>query len=523
MSQRARRSPSVPLPQWVTAGPAANGVHTREGAYSVAENCFKARSTLAVYQRQYFPDPILGEKNGRPASLILETDAVRMWHTGDDIAIVSFKSKQNTVGEDVLDGLLAAITEAEKNWRGLVIWQTREPFSLGANLASFVPAVQSGAWDTVDAIVAKFQRTTQRLKYSLIPTVAAVRGMALGGGCEIAMHCDRVVAALESYIGLVEAGVGLLPAGGGSKEIVVRCAQAASRGAVGSQIDQLPFVRTYFQQVAMAAVSKSAVDAKALGLLKPSDIVVFNAYELLWVAKAQVRALAESGYRPPPPVRNIPVVGRTGIGTLELMLVNMRDGGFISPHDFVVGLAIARVLCGGDIDAGSLVDEHWLLELEAARVHDAAEDREDTGTRGTHLENGQTATQLGTSHGQTTPGRIHRRGNAHAGRQGAARRLALHAPRYDAGARSQKCAGAGAATRCGAHRGRHHRLRHAGVRAGHECRAHRPAARRVAQLGCGRDHQSVLRFRIEREGIDRRRPYPHRQSQISSSPAVPRA
>jgi 3-hydroxyacyl-CoA dehydrogenase len=353
----------VPLPKWVCDGPAAGGVHTPEGAYSAAANAFQPRSTLVVYRRQYFPDPILGEK--WPAgTTILETDAVRVWHTGDDIAIVSFKSKANTIGEDVLDGLLAAVAEAEKNWRGLVIWQTREPFSLGANLASLTPAVQAGQWDTVEAVVAKFQHTAQRLKYSLIPTVAAARGMALGGSCEFIMHCDRTVAALESYIGLVEAGVGLLPGGGGCKELAARAAQEVARGATGGQLDQLPFLRTYFQQVAMATVSKSALDAKQLGYLKPADVVIFNPHDLLWVAKAQVLALSESAYRPPLPQRNIAVAGRTGIATLEMMLVNMRDGGFISAYDFVVGLAIARVFCGGDIEPGSLVDEKWLLDLE---------------------------------------------------------------------------------------------------------------------------------------------------------------
>jgi 3-hydroxyacyl-CoA dehydrogenase len=354
---------SVPLPPWVTEGPASGGVHTREGAYSAAENAFKPRSTLPVYRRQYYPDPILGEK--WPAgTTIMETDGVRMWHTGDDIAIVSFKSKLNTIGEDVLDGLLAAIAEAEKNWRGLVIWQTREPFSVGANLASVLPAVQAGKWDEVEAVVAKFQLTAQRLKYSLIPTVAAVRGMALGGSCEFIMHCDRAVAALESYIGLVEAGVGLLPAGGGSKELAVRAVQEVARGANGSQLDQFPFLRTYFQQVATATVSKSALDAKDLGYLRPSDVVIFNPYELLWVAKAQVQALSESAYRPPLPARNVPVAGKTGIATLEMMLVNMRDGGFVSPYDFEIGLAVARVLCGGELESGSLVDENWFLTLE---------------------------------------------------------------------------------------------------------------------------------------------------------------
>jgi len=353
----------VPLPSWVVSGPAASGVHAREGAYSASANAFQPRSSLPVYRRQYFPDPVLSEHWDQGIT-IFESDVVRMWHLGDDIAIVSFKTKQNTISEEVLDGILAAIAEAEQRWRGLVIWQTREPFSFGANLASLTPAVQAGDWAKVDAVVAKFQQTSQRLKYSLVPTVAAVRGMALGGSCEFILHCDRTVVALESYIGLVEAGVGLLPAGGGCKELAVRAAREAARGSPGGQLDQFPFLRTYFQQVAMATVSKNALEAKELGYLKPSDVVIFNPYELLWVAKAQVCAFSESAYRPPLSPRNIAVAGRTGIATLEMMLVNMRDGGFISAYDFTVGLAIARVLCGGEVEPGSLVDERWLLDLE---------------------------------------------------------------------------------------------------------------------------------------------------------------
>jgi 3-hydroxyacyl-CoA dehydrogenase len=351
------------LPQWVTTGPAAAGVHTPAGAYSPATGTFQPRSRLPVYARQYFPDPVLGEKPPT-ATTILETDAVRMWHTGDDIAIVSFKTKQHTISAAVLDGLLAAIAEAERNWRGLVIWQTGEPFSLGADLASLGPAVQAKQWDSVEAVVAKFQQTSQRLRYSLVPTVAALRGMALGGACEFIMHCDRTVAALESYIGLVEAGVGILPAGGGCKELAVRAAQEVARGANGGQLDQFPFLRTYFQQVALVTVSKSGLDAKDLGYLRPADVVIFNPHELLWVAKAQLRALSESAYRPPLPLAGVPVAGKTGIATLEMMLVNMRDGGFISAYDFEVGLAIARVLCGGELEPGSVVDEKWLLDLE---------------------------------------------------------------------------------------------------------------------------------------------------------------
>ncbi|MEP7327705.1 MAG: 3-hydroxyacyl-CoA dehydrogenase NAD-binding domain-containing protein [Betaproteobacteria bacterium] len=357
---------AAPLPAWVAGDKvrAARGVHSRDGAYSPRDNTFIARSTLPVYRRQLFPEVVLGEAAVDRGTTIFETDAVRLWHQGDDVAILSFKSKANTIGEDVLDGVLRAIDEAERGYVGLVIWQTREPFSLGANLAAIAPAIAAKAWDQIDAVVAKFQRTAMRLRYCVIPTVCAVRGMALGGSCEFIMHADRTVAALESYIGLVEVGVGLLPAGGGSKEFAIRAAEEIKRGANGSQIDQFPFIRTYFQTIATATVAKSALEAKELGFLRPADVVVMNADELLFVAKGQARALADAGYRPPLPARNIPVAGKTGFATLQMMLVNMRDGGFISAYDFEIGKRVARVLCGGEVDSGSLVDETWLLELE---------------------------------------------------------------------------------------------------------------------------------------------------------------
>ena len=356
---------NAPLPAWVTEGPAASGVHTSAGAWSASAATFRPRSSLPVYRRQAFPDPMLGER--WPAgTTIMETPAVRLWHLGDDVGVVSFKSKANTIGEDVLDGVQAALERAERECAGLVLWQTREPFSLGANLAAIEPAIRAGQWSVIESVVAKFQQTSLKFRYSLVPTVAAVRGMALGGSCEFIMHCDRAVAALESYIGLVEAGVGLLPGGGGCKEIAVRAAQDVARGVVGSQLDQLPFLRTYFQTVAMAKVSRSAIDAKDMGFLRPADPVAFNAFEVLHVARATARALAEAGYRPPLSPRNVPVAGRTGIAALEMMLVNMRDGAFISPYDFEIGLRIARVICGGEVEPGSLVDEKWLLDLERA-------------------------------------------------------------------------------------------------------------------------------------------------------------
>jgi 3-hydroxyacyl-CoA dehydrogenase len=357
----------APLPGWIASAQVAQagGVHTARGSYAPAADAFHGRSTLPVYERQPYPDACLGERFDT-GTTVFETDAVRMWQVADDIAIVSFKTKRNTISEAVLDGVLRACDEAERRFAGLVLWQGREPFSLGADLAAISPAIKAGQWSAIEAVVAKFQQAALRLRYCFVPTVAAVRGMALGGSCEFILHCDCTVAALESYIGLVEAGVGLLPAGGGSKELAVRAADESRRGAVGSRIDMLPQVRAYFQGVAMATVAKSALEAKELGYLAPADIVVAHPHEILHVAKRAARALAESGYRPPLPRRDVPVAGRTGIATLKLMLVNLRDGGFISAYDYEIGSRIAAVMCGGDVDSGSLVDERWLLELERA-------------------------------------------------------------------------------------------------------------------------------------------------------------
>jgi 3-hydroxyacyl-CoA dehydrogenase len=355
----------VPLPAWVDDPQvaAARGVHAPQGSWSPGRAAFVGRSTLPVYRRQRFPDTVITEATPRGTTMF-ETDALRMWHLEGDVGIVSFRTKQNTISGEVLDALARAIDVAEAQCAALVLWQTREPFSLGANLSSLAPAVQAKQWSAVEDVVARFQQASQRLRYSLVPTVAAVRGMALGGGCELTMHCDRAVAAFESYIGLPEAGVGLLPGGGGTKEFAMRAADDVARGRSGGQQDAFPFIRTYFQNLATAKVSKSALDAKALGYLRASDVVVMHAAEVLHVALSQARAMADAGYRPPLPRTAIAVTGQTGIATLEMLLVNLREGGFVSAYDFEIGLAIARVICGGEVDAGSEVDERWLLDLE---------------------------------------------------------------------------------------------------------------------------------------------------------------
>ena len=222
---------------------------------------------------------------------VFETDDVRLWTLGgDDIAILSFKTKMHTIGAGVIAGIHRAVDEAERNHKALVIWQDSEPFSAGANLVKKpAPRCRLARSGEFEGFIDNFQQTSMRIKHSLVPVVAAVRGMAFGGGCEFQMHSARTVAALESYIGLVEAGVGLLPAGGGLKELALRASQAAVGGDVFTQL------KSVFEIVAMAKVAGSALEAKEMGLLRPSDVVVIHANELLYVAKNEANALEESG------------------------------------------------------------------------------------------------------------------------------------------------------------------------------------------------------------------------------------
>jgi 3-hydroxyacyl-CoA dehydrogenase len=346
---------NAPLPAWVTDG--RKGVHGKDGSYSASANADKPRSQHPVYNRQLFPDPVLGEKFDT-GTTVWENDGVRLWTLGDDgIGILSFKTKMNTVNDYVLDGVQHAIKLAEEKLKAVVIWQTGEPFSAGADLKGALGLLKEGKFDAFDKMVANFQATSMAIKHSLVPVVSAVRGMAFGGGCEFQMHSARTVAALESYIGLVEAGVGLLPAGGGLHELAIRAAKL-------NPVDPFEELKKVFETVAMAKVSASAFEAKNLGLLRDSDLIVFNSYELLYIAKQVAGAMAESGYRPPMPANAIPVAGDVGTATFRASLANLQAGYFASPHDIDIATRIADTLCGGAIERGSQVDEEWLLALE---------------------------------------------------------------------------------------------------------------------------------------------------------------
>jgi len=298
--------------------------------------------------------------------------------------VISFKTKMHTVSDHVLDGIQEAIGIAERKFKGVVIWQPKEPFSAGADLAGALGLLQAGKVDAFEAMVENFQKTSQRIKYSLVPVVAAVRGLALGGGCEFQMHSARTVAHLESYIGLVEAGVGLLPAGGGLKELAVRASEAA-----GPNGDVFAELKKTFETIAMAKVSNSAVNAKELGLLRSDDIVTFNAFELLHVARQQASALAEAGYRPPLPARAIRVAGDVGIATFKMLLVNMLEGRFVSEYDYEIAERIATVLCGGDVDRNAVVDEDWLIRLERKHFVELAQQEKTQARIGHMLKTGK--------------------------------------------------------------------------------------------------------------------------------------
>jgi 3-hydroxyacyl-CoA dehydrogenase len=352
---------AAPLPGWVFDG--RTGVHSPVGSWSPAQQRDVPRSTLPVYARQRFPERLLGEA-GTPASAAgaeeLRNDELRAWTPDGEVLVVTLTGKMHLIGPGVIDGLRQAIERAEAKYQGLVIWSPDEPFSAGANLESMLPVFMKQGAKGIAPEIRKLQDAMLRLRYAGVPSVAAMRGLALGGGCEIALHCAKRVAHLETYVGLVEVGVGLLPGGGGLTYIARRAAENAA--AVGST-DLLAFLREGFTAAATAKVGTSAIESRKLGYLQEGDLIVPHRDELLHVAISEVKAMAEVGWRAPLK-RLFPAAGRSAKATIAAQLVGMRDGGFISAHDFHIALLIADVVCGGNVDPGSLVSEEYLMTLE---------------------------------------------------------------------------------------------------------------------------------------------------------------
>jgi 3-hydroxyacyl-CoA dehydrogenase len=359
----------APLPDWVFKGPVADqgGVHQADGSWNPSTKQFVAKRQLPVYARQHFPEIVSGHAQGvglagfETAGKTLHEDAaIRLWTLDDEIVIASIKTKMHVISMDVMAGLEKAVEMAEADYQGVVIWSGDEPFCAGADLQGMLPAFMSGGVSLLDEAMAEVQRVMLRLRYANVPVVSAVRGLALGGGCELAVHSAKRAVAMESYIGLVEVGVGLVPGAGGLTYIARRAAEnlASSNGK-----DLLPFITEGFTNAAMAKVGTSAIESRKLGYLLWSDVIVPNKDELLFVAINEAKAMAASGYRAPLK-RQFPVAGRNGKATITGSLINMRDGGFISQHDFHIATLIANVVCGGDVEAGTMVTEEYLMTLE---------------------------------------------------------------------------------------------------------------------------------------------------------------
>ena len=356
----------APLPAWVFSGPVADkgGVHTPEGSWSASQAKFLPRSNLPVYQRQHFPESVLGSGAIQPLKAgteVFKNDEIRVWTLDGEVLIASITAKLHLISPTVTEGLLKAVELAEQRYQGLVIWSPDDVFSAGANLEALMPIFMKQGAKGIAPEEKKLQDAMLRIRYAQVPVVAAVRGMALGGGCELAVHCAKRVAAMESYIGLVEVGVGLLPGAGGLTYIARRAAEMAAAG--NANLDAFAFLKDGFLSAATAKVGTSAIESRKLGYLLWSDVIVPHKDELLYVALAQAKALYASGYRPPTQAM-FPVTGRSAKATIQGQLANMRDGGLISEHDQHIATLIADVLTGGDVDAGSLVNESYLMALE---------------------------------------------------------------------------------------------------------------------------------------------------------------
>lgn len=356
----------APLPKWVFEGPVAEagGVHTAQGSWSPAKGQFVPRRVLPVYERQIFPEKLLGEDSlpdwKTAGTTIAESKALRTWTLDGQILIASIKNKMHAISPEVMEALMEAVDVAETDFQGMVIWSGDAPFSVGADLEATMPAFVIGGADAIESVEQELQNLMLRIRYAQVPVVAAIHGMALGGGCELAVYSARRVAHMESYIGLVEVGVGLVPGAGGLTYIARR---AAENAATSTGKDLLPFLTEGFTAAAMAKVGTSAIESRKLGYLLGSDLIVPHKDELLFVAINEAKSMAAGGWRAPLP-RSFPVAGRSGVATIKGSLVNMRDGGFISEFDQHVASLIANVVCGGDVDAGTLVDEAYLMKLE---------------------------------------------------------------------------------------------------------------------------------------------------------------
>ena len=298
--------------------------------------------------------------NIRKSKEVYKNPGVVVEDLGDGILNIEFQSKMNTIGGEVLQGLNKAIDIAEKDFEGLVVGNQAANFSVGANIGMIFMMAVEQEYDELNMAIKMFQDSMMRMRYSSIPTVAAPHGMTLGGGCELTMHADKVVAAAETYIGLVEFGVGVIPGGGGSKEMALRAADTFKPGDV-----ELNVLQEYFLTIGMAKVSTSAYEAFDTGILqKGKDIVVVNKDRQIATAKAYARLLADQGYTMPPKRKDVKVLGKQALGMFMVGTDSMEASKYISEHDQKIANKLAYVMAGGDLSEPTYVSEQYLLDLE---------------------------------------------------------------------------------------------------------------------------------------------------------------
>jgi 3-hydroxyacyl-CoA dehydrogenase len=293
---------------------------------------------------------------------VLSNPGASLIDLGDGVACLEFHSKMNTIGTDTLQIMRESLKEVGEKFEGLVIGNQGENFSAGANLMLILFEIQDENWDDVEASVKAFQDILMAIKYFEKPVVAAPFGLTLGGGCELCLSSDAVRASAETYIGLVEVGVGLIPSGGGTKEMVIRSIEGIPPKVTDA--DLFPFIRQAFETVAMAKVATSAKEAQKMGFMRSTDRVTINRDYLIRDAKETVLHLVKEGYRSPRANQKIKVVGEKGLALLQMGLFYMREGGYISEYDEHVGKKLAYIFSGGNLPDGSEVTEQYLLDLE---------------------------------------------------------------------------------------------------------------------------------------------------------------
>jgi 3-hydroxyacyl-CoA dehydrogenase len=306
----------------------------------------------------------------RSGGVVRQNPGASLIDVGDGIGCIEFHTKMNALGGDIVNfvrATLGAESEAVRQFRGFVLTNDAANFSAGANLVQLLLAAQDEEWDEIDTYIAAFQQMTQAIKFCPCPVVVAPFGLTLGGGAEVTLHGTARQPHLELYMGLVETGVGLIPAGGGCKEMTLRALEFAAGAAPAAARDSVELhhvMRTIFENIALAKVSTSACEARDLRMLRPSDGITMNRDRVLHDAKERVLALAESGYKPPLPVTNIAAPGESVLAALKLGVYMLRQGEYATDHDVTVATHLAEVLCGGAITPGTPVSEQYLLDLE---------------------------------------------------------------------------------------------------------------------------------------------------------------